>query len=978
MERVTTIFAHRYPYPHEHSQHAIIAVVAGSLFFISVDNIQTLIHKLDNNIKWWSMYAFFFGFLYFFSSPFLGRTIQPNYSNFSRWYVLWLLIAGVYHFPSMQSMGVDIKMSLSLFLTLLLLSVLALLVFHITFLVLWYMGLVARFAGKQLEILTILQNSTVLSIACCVFYSYCGNRTPTREKGSKGSGLLETFIKWDNGSWGSRWPQVHELKEQVCSTWLAPVGSASDYPVFSKWVIYGGSAENISPVYSLWATFIGLYIANYVVERSTGWAWTHPQSATDSDIQKTSMIPDFLDMVPWYSGTSADLFKTAFDLLVSVTLFLGRFDMRMMQAAMTRAQDSAAKKGFLFDHLTSREELWFDFMADTGDGGNSTYTVARLLAQPCLRVSNNDSFKELPRGRLLFIGGDLAYPNPSPFTYERRLFGPFEYALQPPPCYKPENIAESKPELPDGVDTLEHYEGPQIFAIPGNHDWFDGLDTFMRYICHKNWLGGWLLPQQKSYFAVQLPHGWWVFGFDQALHGDIDIYQFKFFSELVKTQVGENDCVIIITHEPNWLHDWYWGDCTGKNVAHLIKDHLKGRCRIRLAGDLHHYMHHSAVPSVKPVYVQHLLVNGCGGAFLHPTHVFSNFRQFLGACYENKAAYPTYEDSKRIALGNILKFRKKNWQFDAIGGIIYFVLVFSAFPQCDLDHILQDDTWLGHLQNCFGRLWHAFMDILESSYVSLVGIIILLLLSIFFVPVKLSRRRRAVIGFLHFSAHMTAAMILMLLLELGIETCVRHGLLGTSGYHTLYDWYRTVESEHFPDPTGLRTRMEQWTFGLYPACIKYLMSAFDVPEVMAVTRNTICNTGMQTLPRGFKLIYYVCIFMYFWVFSTPVVSLVFGSYLYICVNWLHVHFDEAYSSLRIANYKSFTRFHISPTGNLDCYTLAVDKVPREWKLDSDWEAEQKKRLPSHLRQHPSKWIPKSSYSDPNCTVRVIDHFVIEK
>lgn len=40
-----------------------------------------------------------------------------------------------------------------------------------------------------------------------------------------------------------------------------------------------------------------------------------------------------------------------------------------------------------------------------------------------------------------------------------------------------------------------------------------------------------------------------------------------------------------------------------------------------------------------------------------------------------------------------------------------------------------------------------------------------------------------------------------------------------------------MESEHFPDPTGLRARMEQWTFGLYPACIKYLMSAFDVPEV---------------------------------------------------------------------------------------------------------------------------------------------------
>ena len=52
-----------------------------------------------------------------------------------------------------------------------------------------------------------------------------------------------------------------------------------------------------------------------------------------------------------------------------------------------------------------------------------------------------------------------------------------------------------------------------------------------------------------------------------------------------------------------------------------------------------------------------------------------------------------------------------------------------------------------------------------------------------------------------------------------------------TGYHTLYEWYRSVESEHFPDPTGLWARIEQWTFGLYPACIKYLMSAFDAPEV---------------------------------------------------------------------------------------------------------------------------------------------------
>lgn len=46
------------------------------------------------------------------------------------------------------------------------------------------------------------------------------------------------------------------------------------------------------------------------------------------------------------------------------------------------------------------------------------------------------------------------------------------------------------------------------------------------------------MPQKRSYFALELPKGWWVFGLDQALHGDIDVYQFKFFSELVNSKVS--------------------------------------------------------------------------------------------------------------------------------------------------------------------------------------------------------------------------------------------------------------------------------------------------------------------------------------------------------------------------------------------------------------------------------------------------------
>lgn len=62
----------------------------------------------------------------------------------------------------------------------------------------------------------------------------------------------------------------------------------------------------------------------------------------------------------------------------------------------------------LYDHFSEKDDFWFDFMADTGDGGNSSYSVARLLAQPSIRTKNDDSVLTLPRGDLLLIGGDLA------------------------------------------------------------------------------------------------------------------------------------------------------------------------------------------------------------------------------------------------------------------------------------------------------------------------------------------------------------------------------------------------------------------------------------------------------------------------------------------------------------------------------------------------------------------------------------------
>jgi len=62
------------------------------------------------------------------------------------------------------------------------------------------------------------------------------------------------------------------------------------------------------------------------------------------------------------------------------------------------------------------------------------------------------------------------------------------------------------------ADLLHQYDGPTAFAIPGNHDWIDGLETYTRHIQNKGWLGGWLLPQvclSQSYYSsrhVDMPN----------------------------------------------------------------------------------------------------------------------------------------------------------------------------------------------------------------------------------------------------------------------------------------------------------------------------------------------------------------------------------------------------------------------------------------------------------------------------------------
>lgn len=88
-------------------------------------------------------------------------------------YITWILVAAVYHLPKLKSMGVDIRMSLSLGFNVFVTSVLFLLFFHIVFIGLWYIGLVSRVAGRRPAILTILQNCAVshkITFSTCIMF----------------------------------------------------------------------------------------------------------------------------------------------------------------------------------------------------------------------------------------------------------------------------------------------------------------------------------------------------------------------------------------------------------------------------------------------------------------------------------------------------------------------------------------------------------------------------------------------------------------------------------------------------------------------------------------------------------------------------------------------------------------------------------------------------------------------------------------
>ncbi len=137
--------------------------------------------------------------------------------------------------------------------------------------------------------------------------------------------------------------------------------------------------------------------------------------------------------------------------------------------------------------------------------------------------------------------------------------------------------------------------------LPGNHDWYDGLSSFDHMFCKarfghaaENRIGGWLCPQHRSYFAIRLPHNWWIWGADIQLAQYLDAGQILYFegvAEAMKAHPTEAPKLILCTAEPSWNYDKDEKLQGEDNLSTITKIATDAGARIAavIAGDLHHY-----------------------------------------------------------------------------------------------------------------------------------------------------------------------------------------------------------------------------------------------------------------------------------------------------------------------------------------------------------------------------------------------------
>ncbi len=576
------------------------------------------------------------------------------------------------------------------------------------------------------------------------------------------------------------------------------------------------------------------------------------------------MSDEKLKMVGWYDPSQ--LLDTAKKTVISTTVGefadprLGMADPQPGAFFDYSKQLNQTPGDFAPDTDKDRSEIWIDYAADVGDGWNSTYAVAYALAKETFKVDKVD--EPLERGEVLIFGGDGVYPTASAGEYGRRLVMPYSMA------FKAAGVVAAATTTGSGASAaassgssgmVNLKKEPHVFALPGNHDWYDSLVAFRNLFCshifnNRRFADAWHTRQKRSYFTLKLPGNWWLLAVDLQLSHNIDVNQLVYFESIVK-EMEKGDKIIFCVPEPYWVKSIKYDEF---NLAEIqrkeesiqkLENFFENRgvdVKVYIAGDLHHYRRFEDAARVQKITA------GGGGAFLHPTHDF-DFRKHNSVKKKGFSLitdYPSVKESRKQDWKNFLFFWN-NPKFGVVTAIIYAVL-----------------AWLinGRIPKGEGFSWaNAVFETIDRIVATPLAaiVVVLMLFAVILFTDSSSWRQKWFGGFTHGLAHLGAIFV--------------------------FGW--------------LAFRVSDWFIGTY-----------DVVD------STYQN-----------LIWFACVLIVPAASGYFVGAFIMGLYLFISLHLLGRHENEAFSALKIEDYKNFLRLHIDKSGALTIYPIKIEKVPRAWK-----------------------------------------------
>ncbi|NUO49028.1 MAG: hypothetical protein HOV80_09250 [Polyangiaceae bacterium] len=285
-------------------------------------------------------------------------------------------------------------------------------------------------------------------------------------------------------------------------------------------------------------------------------------------------------------------------------------------------------------------DIWIDFVADTGDDVSVSRSVAETIFRAYEVGSDDGESLFLPRGDILLFGGDTAYPVANELEIHNRVIVPFNRVLR--------SISDPQPQR-------------VLLGVPGNHDWYAGLDGFGRMfrapigtvdrssalfgiavdegagekeeiVSHApvrhllEWaealrvgrrvikrtalpLAGYRPVQNASYFAIRLAPGLDLWGPDRQLH-DIDDRQRAYFAR-ERDSDPTRGLLLCLADPPYAFLERYE---PGMRVLDALDVDLSADGPLAMTGDVHHYCRLSIGRGTQ-------VTAGGGGAFLHPARI---------------------------------------------------------------------------------------------------------------------------------------------------------------------------------------------------------------------------------------------------------------------------------------------------------------------------------------------------------------------